>query len=255
MSGSPRFIIVDDAKAVATAAADLVIDAARHAVEARGVFHWCATGGSTPVALYAALRDESLAQQMPWSQTHIWFGDERQVARKDPLSNVALVDELLVLRGKGYLAVSDSGAQVHAWPTQLAGPDAVDSYLMELNTFNVPMNDKGFPIFDFLMIGVGSDGHCLSVFPGSGLTLADAPVAAAVEAPAHIDPRVPRLTFSLGVLSSARSVCVSAVGASKAKALSSVLDSSLSTSDFPAKAALLDTATWIVDRAASDGLR
>ncbi|MFZ9699089.1 MAG: 6-phosphogluconolactonase [Candidatus Limnocylindrus sp.] len=255
MRGKPRFIIVEDAHAVATTAAGLVIDAARQAVAARGVFHWCATGGSTPAALYATLRNESLSKQMPWSQTHIWFGDERHVSRTDPLSNAALVDELLILKGKGYMAVSDSGAQVHAWPTKLGGPEAVASYLMELNTFNVPLDKSGFPIFDLLMIGVGSDGHCLSVFPGSELTQVGAPIAAAVEAPTHIDPHVPRLTFSLGVLSSARSVCVSAVGVSKAKALSSILDSTLSTFNFPAKAALLDTAIWVVDRAASDGLR
>ena len=254
MNGSPRFIIVEDANAVAAAAAELVIDAARQAVAARGVFHWCATGGSTPAALYAALRDESLSQKMPWNKTHIWFGDERHVARMDPLSNVSLVDELLILRGKGYLAVGDSGVQVHAWPTQMAGAKAVSAYLMELDTFNVPLDERGFPIFDLLMIGVGSDGHCLSVFPGSRLTQADAPVASAVDAPTHIDPKVPRLTFSLGVLSRARSVCASVVGAGKVQALSSIIDASCSTSDYPAKAALLDTATWIVDRAASDGL-
>ena len=75
MSG-PHVIVVEDAKAVALAAADLVIAAATQSVAARGIFHWCVTGGSTPAALYATMRDSRLSSQMPWSKTHIWFGDE-----------------------------------------------------------------------------------------------------------------------------------------------------------------------------------
>ena len=254
MSG-PRIIVVEDAKAVALAAADLVIAAATRSVAARGVFHWCATGGSTPAALYAAMRDSRLSSQMPWSKTHIWFGDERHVDRADPLSNASLVDELLLLPTAAKTSADGLAVQVHAWPTQLPGSAAVNSYLNELDEFQVPLNAERFPIFDIVMIGVGSDGHCLSVFPGSSLAREGAPVASSVEAPTHIEPHVSRLTFSIGILASALSVCVSVVGSGKISALTSIMETSSSITEFPAKAALTDTATWLVDQAASDGLR
>jgi len=254
MSG-PHVIVVEDAKAVALASADLVIAAATQSVAARGIFHWCATGGSTPAALYAAMRDSRLSSQMPWSKTHIWFGDERHVDRADPLSNASLVDELLLLPTAAKTSADSFGVQVHAWPTQLPGPAAVNSYLNELVEFQVPLNAEGFPIFDIVMIGVGSDGHCLSVFPGSSLAREGAPVASPVEAPTHIEPHVSRLTFSIGILASARSVCVSVVGSGKLNALTSIMETSSTITDFPAKAALTDTSTWLVDQAASDGLR
>jgi 6-phosphogluconolactonase len=95
MSG-PAVRVLDDAQGVAEAAADRVIEAATAAVAARGVFHLCTTGGSTPAALYRALREPSRANRMPWAQTQIWFGDDRFVPRADPLSNVSPLDAQLL---------------------------------------------------------------------------------------------------------------------------------------------------------------
>jgi 6-phosphogluconolactonase len=254
MSGSPRFIIVDDAKAVATAAADLVIDAARHAVEARGVFRWCATGGSTPAALYGVLREEVNVSRMPWSQTEIWFGDDRHVPRTSPLSNLASLDSVLLAKSADGTPAPTTPRKVHPWPTEEDGPRAVNLYLRAARSAGVEHTSAGVPIFDLVMIGIGSDAHCLSVFPGSPLTASDAPVAASIPAPTHIEPHVARLSFSLGLLSAARAVCATVVGAGKSAALARILEGPGGSTDLPAKAALLPTATWIVDRAAAAGL-
>ncbi|MFM8690636.1 MAG: 6-phosphogluconolactonase, partial [Candidatus Limnocylindrus sp.] len=71
----------------------------------------------------------------------------------------------------------------------------------------------------------------------------------------HIEPHVPRLTFSLRILSAARAVCATVVGKGKSAALARILEGVGSTTELPAKAALLSTATWILDRAAASGLR
>ena len=84
MSELPVRRIVDDAAAAAIATAELVIAAAQHAVDERGVFHLCTTGGSTPAALYAALREPERAARMPWGATQIWFGDDRHVPPHQP---------------------------------------------------------------------------------------------------------------------------------------------------------------------------
>ena len=254
MSG-PAVRVLDDAQGVAEAAADRVIEAAIAAVAARGVFHLCTTGGSTPAALYRALREPSRANRMPWAQTQIWFGDDRFVPRADPLSNVSPLDAQLLSAGADGAPSPLSPSAVHPWPTTAAdAPTAVSAYLAELRAAGVPHTPSGFPIFDLVLIGIGGDGHCLSVFPGSPLALDGAPVAAGVPAPTHIEPHVPRLSFSLGVLAAAREALALAPGAGKAEALARIFSSGTAVSDAPAKAAQIPTATWLLDTASAANL-
>jgi 6-phosphogluconolactonase len=192
---------------------------------------------------------------MPWAETQIWFGDDRFVLRADPLSNVATLDA-------GLLSASADGAHsplspsaVHPWPTAAADAlTAVGAYLEELRDAGVPHTPTGFPIFDLVLIGIGGDGHCLSVFPDSPLALDGAPVAAGVPAPTHIEPHVPRLSFSLGAITSAREVLALAPGAAKAEALARIFSSTTAVVDAPAKAALIPTATWLLDTASAASL-
>jgi 6-phosphogluconolactonase len=249
---APTVRILSDAQGVAAAAADRVIDAAITAVAARGVFHLCTTGGSTPAALYRALREPSRAARMPWAATQIWFGDDRFVPRADPLSNVFPLDAQLLNADTDGTASPLSPNAVHPWPTTAADAQAaVGAYLAELHAAGVPHTPSGFPIFDLVLIGIGGDGHCLSVFPGSPLALAGAPVAAGVPAPTHIEPHVPRLSFSVGVLACARAVIALAPGAGKADALARIFNNSTAVADAPARAALLPTATWLLDTASA----
>ena len=254
MSG-PAVRVLDDAQGVAEAAADRVIEAATAAVAARGVFHLCTTGGSTPAALYRALREPSRANRMPWAQTRIWFGDDRFVPRADALSNVAPLDAQLLSPSADGASSPLSPSAVHPWPTTAAdAPTAVSAYLAELRAAGVPHTPRGFPIFDLVLIGIGGDGHCLSVFPGSPLALEGAPVAAGVPAPTHIEPHVPRLSFSVGVLAAAREVLALAPGAGKAEALVRIFSGATAVVDAPAKAALIPTATWLLDTASAANL-
>ncbi|MEY4388523.1 MAG: hypothetical protein RLZZ432_242 [Chloroflexota bacterium] len=252
MSGE-RVCILADAPALAEAAAELVVASACAAVEARGRFDLCTTGGSTPAALYAALRMPERSSRMPWQATHVWFGDDRLVPRHDTRSNLAPVDAVLLAPGPDGSPSPMPADAVHPWPTGAdSGDRAVAGYLAELSGSGLIGAAGSQPVFDLVLLGVGGDGHCLSVFPGSPLAQADAPVAAAVPAPTHIEPHVARLSFSLGVLRSARSVCVLAPGAAKAEILARVLDGGVDLAggigELPARAARIATATWLLDR-------
>lgn len=248
----PTVRVLVDAQGVAEAAADQIIEAATVAVSTRGVFHLCTTGGSTPAALYRALREPSRSARMPWGATQIWFGDDRFVPRADPLSNVSPLDAQLLNASADGAPSPLSPSAVHPWPTTAVdAPAAVSAYLEVLRAAGVPHTSIGFPIFDLVLIGIGSDGHCLSVFPGSPLALEGAPVAAGVPAPTHIEPHVPRLSFSLGVLASARAVIALAPGAGKAEVLARIFSNSTAVADAPAKGALIPTATWLLDTASA----
>jgi len=243
MSGPHVLITVDDASAAARATAELVITAAVDAVRRRGVFHFCTTGGSTPAALYAVLREEANLRRMPWSNTEIWFGDDRHVPRTSPLSNLAAIDSVLLAPSVDGAPSPISPRTLHPWPTEEEGARAVDLYLSAARSASVEHTSAGIPIFDLVLIGIGGDAHCLSVFPGSPLTFTDAPAAAAVPAPTHLEPHVPRLTFSLGLLSAARAVCATVVGEGKSAALARIMQGEGSSTELPAKASGLHAAT------------
>src|SRR6185503_14946619 len=114
-------------------------------------------------------------------------------------------------------------------------------------------SDDGFPIFDIVLLGVGSDGHILSVFPGSPLLDSDA-VVSAVPAPTHIEPHVPRISLNPRIVGVARLPIVVSHGAGKAESLASVLGPERDVRRWPAQLARREGAVWFLDRAAAAGL-
>ena len=162
MSTAGSIRILADASNVAAAAADFVVDRACEATAARGVFDLCSTGGSTPAALYAALREPARSARMPWSRTRVWFGDDRWVPRDDPRSNLAPVDAVLLAPSADGAPSPLDPAAVHPWPTNLESPAATAAaYLAALEAHGLPRTAGGLPVFDLVLIGIGSDGHCL----------------------------------------------------------------------------------------------
>ena len=233
---------------LAWAAAERIAATLADAVAVRGVAHWATTGGSAAPGIYRALGARPLTERVPWDRVHTWWGDDRFVPRDDPLSNVLPL--ATVLLGGTWIPA----ANLHPWPIPEAlaaglGPEATAvRYAAELAAL-VPSDAAGTPVFDLVLVGVGPDGHLLSVFPGSAVW--DEPSSCvAVPAPAHIEPHVARVTLHPRVLAAARSVLVVAAGASKAANLGRAWMGD-DARELPVRAARLGTATWLLDDAAA----
>ena len=213
---------------------------------------------------------------MPWEQVHLWWGDDRFVPADHPLSNVHVAtSDLLEIgatsgeSGTGASGVDVTGgrtagapihaANVHPMPIGAAigeaeGPDwAAQRYAGELVAAGAEFND-GVPAFDLVLIGMGPDGHVLSVFPGSAAFDAREPVLG-VPAPTHVEPHVARVTLHPRILEVARSVIVVAHGAAKADVLADVLGAERDERRWPAQLARRAGATWILDEAAPARIR
>ncbi|HTK44761.1 MAG TPA: 6-phosphogluconolactonase [Patescibacteria group bacterium] len=276
MSGEPRIEVLPDPDATSRAAAAAIADALVDAVEQRGRADWVTTGGSTPVGIYRELAVAPLRDRIPWHAVHVWWGDERYVPRDHPLSNVLLLDQVLVsaaaragLSGTGEYAVDvESGAEpgvplpasnIHAPQMSAAigaaaGPAwAAEQYADRLRDAALPATDEGFPVFDIVLVGVGADAHVMSVFPGSALFDSEAWVEA-VPAPTHIEPHVARISLNPRILEAARLPMLVAHGTGKAAMLASVLGADRDARRWPAQLARREGALWFLDQAAAADL-
>ena len=123
--------------------AGLVSDAARRAMAERGAFRLAISGGSTPRLLHAFLARPPLASTMPWSDTHLFWVDERCVPYTESASNygaarVDLLDHVPLKR-----------AQVHAMPVRLPPEKGALQYEATLRAA-LPLSDEGLPILDLV---------------------------------------------------------------------------------------------------------
>jgi 6-phosphogluconolactonase len=155
-------------------------------------------GGSTPRRLYERLA----ACDFPWSETEVFFGDERCVPPDHPDSNYRMAHEALLSRVR---------ARVHRMPGETCDAAA---YEEELTSLFGP----ALPKFDLVLLGLGIDGHTASLFLGDpALDVRDRRVVR-VQRPDH-----PRLTLTLPVLSAAKAAMFLVSGESKREPLCQLL--------------------------------
>lgn len=230
--------VLDDAAAVATAAAERVVALLAEPQERLAV---CLSGGSTPERLYRLLASEYRAR-VPWPRVHWFFGDERFVPADSKDSNMRMAKQALFDRAPV------PAANIHAIATGAASPDeAAVLYEKELQRFyGAERLDPRRPLFAVVLLGLGEDGHTASVFPGDPLLAETHRWVAGVERQG-LAPLVPRVTLMLPALASTRELLFLVSGARKREALQRVLAGE----HLPAAHARTEGAiVWLVDREA-----
>lgn len=257
MSDGPgRLEILADGEAIGQAAAELLVEWVSDAVAQRGEAHLALTGGSSVGSLYKALRSPALMSSAPWGSVHLWFGDERYVPLDHPASNGGVA--LALLLGSGLAQTEESTSfpvpaeQVHFVPVAeaMAASDrpqgAAARYATELNA-TIGRQTDGVPAFDVILLGVGPDGHTLSVFPGSSALDPDAPMVVGIPAPTHVEPHLERVTLAPRLLEAADRLLVMVSGRTKSEVVAQVLGSERDPSRWPAQLAVRPNATWLLD--------
>jgi 6-phosphogluconolactonase len=163
------------------------------------------TGGSTPRAAYQHFVEAVNRVDIDLAQTTLWIGDERCVDPEDDRSNYKMIKEHLLD------PLGDRAPRFVRMKGEL-GPEAgADDYESALK-------DAGSPKFDLLLLGIGPDGHCASLFPGQkSLTERRRLVVGVPQA--GLEPFVPRISMALPTLAGARQIAFLAVGDSKADAV------------------------------------
>lgn len=248
---TPDVTVCASADALADAAAGRIAMLAGSAVRARGRFVIALSGGTTPRATYRRLADPAFAAQVPWTQVHVVWGDERSVPPDDPMSNYGMARTTLLDR------VPVPTSQIHRIEGELDPALAAQRYEATLRqVFGTPMgpprSGPGARI-DLVLLGLGDDGHTASLFPG-GAALGEVDRWAVPAFPATVP--TPRVTLTLPVIAAAAEVIFLVSGAAKAQILARVLDPALRAPELPARSVARSggCVRWIVDAPAATAL-
>jgi 6-phosphogluconolactonase len=241
-----RVEVVDDEAALAEAAARAAIAGIGAAVDAYDACTWVLTGGGTPQAAYRRLARHDLRHGVEWDRVRVAIGDERCVPPRHPDSNwgqaaAALLDHVPVPDGH-LLRIHGEAPAEHA-------ANEYEAMLRKL-----PAARTGAPRLELVWLGVGPDGHCLSLFPGRPeLDRRDRLVVAVHGAP---KPPPDRVTLTLAALAGVERLTVIAGGEAKAAVIAKARagDDSLPVARAVASVEQAGgEVTWLLDRAAAGG--
>jgi 6-phosphogluconolactonase len=153
--------IFPDSAAIAKRASEIFVATAKSAVADHGTFNVALSGGSTPKALNILLAAEPLRSSIPWDKLKIFFGDERHAGPTDPDSNFRMATETMLSK------VPLRPEHVHRIMGEYPDTEkAAKEYEQVLRTqFNLAAGQ--LPRFDLMFLGMGNEGHTLSLFPGT----------------------------------------------------------------------------------------
>ena len=196
-------------------AADLLIHAC-NCVRTFGDFHLALSGGSTPLPLYERLMIDPRYREFPWTRTHLWIVDERRVPFDDDRSNFKHISEIL----SDHSGIPQN--QLH--PIFAMSDDADTSYERALREA-LGWRERGQDRLDFVLLGMGTDGHTASLFPNSPALLTELAAAANPNSPEaqrlvriNSGPNVTppdRVTMTLRLINASRFIAVMVTGKAK----------------------------------------
>lgn len=169
-----------------------------------GDFHLALSGGSTPEPLYKRLMYDPALRAFPWKRTHLWIVDERRVPHDHEKSNFKMIREIIVEH-------SDIPAeQVH--PIEATELDGDERYERELRE-TLEWRERGHDRLDYVLLGMGSDGHTASIFPESPALEAGERLVVANSGPTVTPPD--RVTMTFHLLNASRFIGVMVTGKQK----------------------------------------
>ncbi len=241
---NPDIRIFPNGETLSRAAADLIVIIAQNAVAENGRFSIALSGGGTPQRLFQLLGQAPHKKQMPWQNSHFFWGDERLVSPDNSGSNYGQAYAIFI--GK----VPTPPENIHRVHGELDSDTAVSDYQKQLQTF---AQDGKTPRFDIVLLGMGSDGHTASLFPG--------PISSAeqnesvIAVTAEYDGRpAQRISLTPKVINNAANVIFLVTGANKAETVTAVLNDPQNPQRLPAQRIQPTNGNliWLLDQPAAN---
>jgi 6-phosphogluconolactonase len=245
----PRVKVLADADAVSRECLQQFISAANNAIKIKGVFHFAISGGHTPKGFFELLAGVPEARSLEWDKMHVFWVDERYVPKDSPMSNYKLAADTFLTK------VPIPEQNIHPIPTDCEDFEtSAREYEKTIRSiFNLKQNR--LPVFDFILLGMGADGHTGSMFPNFYATFDTKDIACVVYL---LDQKLPdqqvnRITLTHPVLKAASQIVVLVTGPEKAKTLRGVITGPPDEVQYPIHTLwpALDKILWLVDASAA----
>lgn len=180
------------------------------------------SGGSTPKILFDLLASD-YKESFNWSDIHFYWGDERCVPPSDSESNYRMtVDHLLS-------KIDMPEENIHRVLGEEVPVEEAQRY-GQLIEANLP-SENGNPVFDIIILGMGTDGHTASIFPHE-IELLDS--AKTCEVANHPESGQKRVTLTGPVINAAKAVCFLVTGESKKEKIRQIVDAEDVAKNYPA---------------------
>ncbi len=242
-----QIVVSENPTELAEAAAERFVDIVKERQSAAGTVRVALSGGSTPRALFNLLASDRFRSEIDWGQIDIFWGDERTVPPDDKDSNYRMARETLLSK----VPIPDE--HVHRIRCELEPDAAASDYELELTQVFGDVNPEGPPQFDLILLGIGTDGHTASCFPGTSALWVRDRLVVANPVPQQ---QTTRLTLSVPVLLAARNVLFLVAGEDKAPAVHLAIEGDWNPDETPSQF-LRDasgTVIWMLDAAAASQL-
>lgn len=230
--------IYENTDALAKAVAKLTITTLKKALNEFGSATWVFAGGSTPLAAYKIIASD-YSDAIDWSNVTVLIGDERIGPLDGPNNNWHKIEKII-----GKLPIKKIRPDSSKHPE-----DVVSSYEQDL--IKLPKSDNGLPRFDIVWLGIGSDGHTLSLFPEHSSLLPNRGLVTAI----YDSPKPPatRISLTLRAMQGAKNVLVIATGSDKKSAVTAAIHGGHS--PVAIIAGIVEThegqTTWMLDKTAA----
>lgn len=201
------------------------------------------SGGHTPRHLYEVLAGE-YRNRIEWEKIDFFWGDERYVPFDDERNNGRMAYSSLLTP----LGIPEKN--IFRMNTSPTPQDAAKEYDGVVRKY---LEQTPNQAFDFSLLGMGDDGHTLSVFPGSELV--DNHIAWVTNTVNHKE-NLPRITIMPLLINRSATIAFMISGANKAAALQEVLAGECNPHKYPAQLIKNGSrnSNWFIDTIAATNI-
>ena len=231
-----NLICPGDLNKTITYTADYICKLAIENIKQKGSFNFALSGGYSPMELFTEFTSAKYSSKINWKKAHLFFVDERAVSPDNGENNYHNI------MNAGFNKIPIPTENIHRMVAEINIEENSKAYEKAL------LNTITDGALDFILLGLGPDGHTASLFPNTEALKETKRQVVANNVP---QKNMWRMTMTYPFINKSRNILFYCVGESKAQMVKSILSQDLT----PYPASRIGTskipALWVVDSSAS----
>lgn len=248
-----QFHISKDTTELSKTVADWMVEYINKTLQKQDSFTLVLSGGSTPKKLHELLASDAYKNKIDWSKIHIFWGDDRFVPFNDERNNAKMAFDTLL----NHVPVAKE--HIHVMQTENITPeDSAKAYEIILKEYfpkALTTHNAQHTTFDLVLLGMGDDGHTLSLFPGKTAVIHETEKLCTSLWLESQD--MYRITLTHPIVNQSAAIAFLVTGTSKVKALHEVLEGDYNPDLYPSQMIKPGSGElhWFLDEPAAAGIK